>query len=76
MIKIKRYKNRKYYLIGRSAYATIPQLAKFIKQGEIVSVENQDGTDHTRECLVKILNSIIENSNRSKSDLVKLIRSL
>ncbi|MBI2027494.1 MAG: polyhydroxyalkanoate synthesis regulator DNA-binding domain-containing protein [Deltaproteobacteria bacterium] len=64
---IKCYSNRKLYDTSASSYITLEDIAHFIREGEDVTVmDNESGKDITSQTLTQI---IFENERRSKREL-------
>jgi len=76
MINIKRYDNRKYYILGTGHYANLPKLAELVKQGNEINVTDTKNENCTRKCLENILASMVKDGSRDKIKLTELIRSL
>ena len=77
MHKIKRYANRKLYDTTDKKYITLTQLTAMIKEGEEISVvDNQTGEDITASVLAKMIAHGEKGAgdNLSASALMRLIR--
>ena len=72
MITIKRYSNRKLYIVGSNGYTTLTEILTLVKENKDFQVIDSDtGNDITD----KTLRSAIGRSNVSVTALLSAVRS-
>jgi hypothetical protein len=53
MIEIRRYKSRKYYLVGNGEYISLPEIYKLSQIYKVVNITDYNGIDITEITLLK-----------------------